>query len=98
MDANLNLLILLLALSFVALVLVHRKEEQKRRFDLIDETLKQWHSNFNELRGMCDALAKNIDAMNERVNTVVKYEEDNMELAERIARLEEDVHQLYTDD
>lgn len=90
-------LLILVLLSFVSVIfLLYKSQKLQRRFSLTEDTLKQWQSNFNELRGMCDALARNIDAMNERVNTAVKYGEDNVGLAERVEQLEEDARQLFS--
>lgn len=80
----------ILVLGVAMVVLSCRIEKLKRRLDLVDETFKQWKTNFNEFRGMCDVLERNFNATNERVNGMVRCYEDWIPIIETMRSTQED--------
>lgn len=82
------LLILVLVLFAAVIFLLYKSQKLQREFNLMEDTLKQWRSNFNELRGMCDLLAKSIDATNKRVDFLNKCNEDNIPVIEAMKEME----------
>ena len=78
MDGNTTLFLiflmiacLLIVLLVAVLFLLNKYQNFERKLYLVDETFKQWGTNFNEFRGMCDVLERNLGATNLRVDGVV---------------------------